>query len=137
MKIDKNQILAAVTPGLLVALALGGTAALLALTLSPEARAAAWALLEPRIALVFMLWLVLAIAGGTLAQRLWHRLGAAPGRLAEALQVQLSTDTPAALPGEGSAGARALAQAVQALVQQRNALRADIAAQVAAASREV
>ena len=137
MKLDRNQVLAAVTPGLLVALALGGTAALLTLTLAPEERTAAWALLEPRIALVFMGWLVLAIAGGTLAQRLWHRVGAAPGRLAEAVQVLLSSDTPAPLQGESSAGGRALAQAVQALVQQRNALRADIATQVAAASREV
>ncbi len=137
MKIDTREVLAATAPGVLLALALLGAAGLVTATLEAAERGPLWALLEPRLALVFLLWLVLAAAAGTLARRLWHRHGAAPGRLAEEVQVLLSSDTPRTLKAEGSAGAQALAAAVNALAAQRDALRADIAAQVAEASRQV
>jgi len=137
MKIDKRDLLAATAPGALLALVLLAAAGLVTATLDAPERTAFWALLAPRMALVFLLWLVLAIGAGTLARRLWQRHGAAPGRLAEDLQVLLSSDTASALKSEGSAGAQALAAAVNALAAQRDTLRTDIAAQVAAASRQV
>ena len=80
--LDRAALLAAAAPGALLAGALAGTGALLAPTLAPAERAAAWALLEPRLALVALLWLVASLALGTLARRLWQRHGAATGRLA-------------------------------------------------------
>jgi DNA polymerase-3 subunit epsilon len=138
MKIDRAEIAAAVLPGAVLAALLAAVGGVLAATLSTTERSALWALIEPRFALVFMLWLVAAIAAGTACRRAWQRFGAAPGRLAEDLQVLLSTDTRRELKAEeGSAGSRALAVAVNALVQQRDALRSDMAAQVSEASREV
>ena len=138
MKIDRAEVLSALLPGAVLAVVLAAVGGVLAATLAPAERSLLWALLEPRFALVFLLWLVAAIAAGTVCRRAWLRLGAAPGRLAEDLQVLLSTDTQRELKaGEGSAGSRALAGAVNALVQQRDALRTDMAARVAEASREV
>ena len=138
MKIQRAEVLAALLPGVVLAAMLAVVAGVLAATLSPAERSALWALLESRIALVFMLWLVAAIAAGTVCRSAWLRFGAAPGRLAEDLQVLLATDAQRELKAdEGSAGSRALAGAVNALVQQRDALRADMAMRVAEASRAV
>jgi len=137
MKTDPREALAASAPGALLALALGAAAGLLAATLEPPERAALWALVEPRLALVFLLWLVLALAAGSAARRAWLHFGAAPGRLAEDVQVLLADTAPRPLRAEGSAGSQALAAAVNALARQRDALRADMAAQVAEASRQV
>ena len=138
MKHPPAELIAAAAPGAAVGLALAAVAALLAATLSPAERQTLWVLLEPRLALVFMLWLVLAIAGGTAGRRWWQRHGAAPGRLAEDLQVLLTTPVQRPLDtGHGSRGSQALARAVSELVQQRDTLRQDMAQQVAQASREV
>jgi DNA polymerase-3 subunit epsilon len=137
MKLDPRQALAGGAPALSFAAALGGAAGLLAATMSAEERAAAWALVETRIALVVMLWFFLALAGGVLLHKAWLRFGAAPGRLAEQVDVLLRTDAAVELAEEGAAGSRALARAVNGLVRQRAALRADIEARVREASREV
>ncbi len=140
MKTDPHALAAAAAPGLLLAAVWAAAASLLAATLSSAERNTLWALLEPRIALVFLLWLAVSIAAGAAARRAWLRHGAAPGRLAEDLQVLLASDTPQALQvtdSNRSAGSQALARAVAALVQQRDGLRADIASQVAAASQQV
>ncbi len=138
MKIDTRELTAALAPGALLAAVLAGVAGLLTATLEPAERSTLWALLEPRVALVFMVWLVASVAAATAARLAWLRFGAAPGRLAEEVQVLLATDARRELKADGgSAGSRALAGAVNALVQQRDALRADMAAKVAAASRDV
>ncbi len=138
MKNIRAEWVAAATPGAALALVLALLAGLLTATLEPAERAALWALLEPRLALVFMLWLVMAIVGGNAARRLWHAHGAAPARLAEDVQVLLTPGIQKTLDVEtGSQGSRALARAVGALVQQRDTLRSDMAQQVAQASREV
>jgi DNA polymerase-3 subunit epsilon len=137
MKTDRNEVLAAAAPAVLFAALLVGAAALLAATLEAAERAALWGMMESRIALVFMLWLVASIAAGALARRLWVHFAAAPGRLAEDVQVLLTSDTPRALKSQGSAGSQALAASIQALAQQRDKLRADIAEQVAQASRHI
>ncbi len=136
----RAELIAAALPAVLLAAVLGGVAALLAATLAPAERAALWALLEPRIALVFMFWFVASIAAGWALHRAWLQYGAAPGRLAEGLQVLLNNEDAPRLDSAGtdwSPGSRALALQVHALVQQRNALREGIEAQVQEASREV
>jgi len=136
-RLDKAAIAAAVLPGVLLAVALGGAAGLLLATMAPAERTAVLAAAEPRIALVVMLWFVLAIGLGTWARTLWKRHGAAPGRLAEEVQVLLHGGVDKPLVAAGSAGSRALTESVNELVRQRAALRADIEAKVREASREV
>jgi DNA polymerase-3 subunit epsilon len=137
MKFDVHAVAAALLPGALLALGGGGMAALLVATLSAAEAAALWALVEPRVALLFMGWVVCSVAGGAALLRAWQHFGVAPGRLAEEVQVLVATDAPPRLQGTGSAGSRALAVQVNALVLQRNALREGIEAKVVEASREV
>lgn len=140
MKADRAEWAAALAPALLLAALLAGLAGLLMASTDPFERQALLSLLQPRLALLLMLWFFLSLAGGVLARWAWQRFGQAPGRLAERVQVLL-----AAAPGatfdcptvESGAGAQALTQAVQALVQQRDELRADITARVAQASQQV
>jgi DNA polymerase III subunit epsilon len=137
MKLDRHELLAALLPAVLLAALLGAIGGLLAATLSPAERSTLWALLEPRVALVFLLWFVASLAAGVALRRAWLHFGAAPGKLAEDLQVLLSTDAPPRLAAAGSTGSRALAVQVNALVLQRNALREGIQAKVQEGSREV
>jgi DNA polymerase III subunit epsilon len=137
MKPDLREVAAAGLPAVVLGLAFGAAAAVLLGTLEPAERATLWALVEPRFALVVMLWFVFSLAGGIALHRAWQLFGAAPGRLAEQVQVLLQTGAQVELSAGGSAGSRALAAAVGALVQQRDALRADIDAKVREASREV
>jgi DNA polymerase-3 subunit epsilon len=132
---DRAALAAAVAPGAVLAVALAGTAALLAATLDPAERAAAWALLQPRLALVLMLWLVASIALGTLARRLWLRHGGAAGRQAETLQVLRLAPPGRRLEAEGQPrGVRALAAAVNALLAEREELLGAIDRRVAEAA---
>ena len=146
MRTDPRELAAALAPAVLLALALGAAAAVLLASAEPAERVALIELVAPRVALVGVVWTVLALAGGMLARWAWQQYAAAPGRLAEQLQVVLAEGAQrnqpprAVMPapaGEASAGSRALAAAVQALVQQRDSLRADMAARVAEASRDV
>ena len=132
---DRAALAAAAAPGAVLATALGGTAALLGATLEPAERAAAWALLQPRLALVLMLWLVASIALGTLARRLWLRHGSAAGRLAETVQVLRLAPPGRRLEAEGEPrGVRALAAAVNALLAEREELLGAIDRRVAEAA---
>jgi DNA polymerase-3 subunit epsilon len=140
LRVDAREVAAALFPGALLALGLGGAAALLAFTMATGERAALWGLIEPRIALVAMLWFLGSLAGGWFLRSAWLRFGSAPGRLAERLQVLLAAADDRALePGDLAAepGSRALGEAVNALLAQRRALRGEIAERVAEASREV
>jgi DNA polymerase-3 subunit epsilon len=140
LKVDARELAAAAAPGVVLALVLGAAAALLALTMSPAERNAVWALVEPRIALVVMLWFFAALGFGVLLRAAWQRFGAAPGRMAERVQMLLASGDDRALDLSGlgaSTDVQALGQAVNALVQQRQALRSEIADRVAEASREV
>jgi len=133
--VDRAALAAAAAPGAVLAAALGGTAALLRATLEPAERAAAWALLQPRLALVLMLWLVASIALGTLARRLWLRHGGAAGRLAETVQVLRLAPPGRRLEAEGQPrGVRALAAAVNALLAEREELLGAIDRRVAEAA---
>ncbi len=137
MRLDKREIAAALTPAAVLALAalIGG--ALFAATLEPAEREALAALLAPRAALLLLAWLLLSGALGALARRAYLRWVAAAARLAEEAGVLLATDVERPLEPQGSAETRALASVINQLASQRNALRADMAAQVQAASRGV
>ncbi len=137
MKFDPREVAAALLPGVLLALLLLVVGGVLAGTASPAERSALWALLEPRFALVVMIWLVASLAAGWALRQAWLQFGAAPGRLAEQVQAIVATDAPPRLHAEGGAGSRALAVQVNALVLQRNALREGIEQKVAEASREL
>ena len=138
MKLDLHEVAAAAAPGLLLALGIGATLGVLAGTATPAERDALWAVLEPRGALVFMLWMVGTLLGGVLALKAWRHFAAAPGRMAEQLQVVAGSDDARRLDAAtGSAGSRALAASVNALLLQRDTLRATMDARVAEASRNV
>ena len=114
------------------------TAALVGSAMSPYERAAAWAALGPRLPLVVIM--LLALVGGitALAQPLYHRHLAAPSRLLEQARARLTVERPAPLqPEGGDATLAGLAMMFDALLQNRQRLRDDIAAQVAERSREV
>ena len=128
---------AALLPGALMALLLVAVGGLVGATLAPAERSALWVLLQPRLALVLLLWLLASMAAGAALRWAWRRFGVAPARLAEDLQVRLASDRAQSLPLTGSAGQQALAAAANALLRQRDALREDVDAQVAEASREV
>jgi len=128
---------AAGLPALMLAAVLALVAGVLAVTLAPAERATLWALLEPRLALVLLLWFVVSLVAGLALRWAWLHLASAPARLAEDLQVLVNTDAPPRLSAPGSAGSRALAVQVNALVLQRNALRAGIELKVAEARRDV
>ncbi|HOL38004.1 MAG TPA: hypothetical protein PLT38_09270, partial [Rubrivivax sp.] len=137
---DLRAAAAALLPGAAFGALLALAALLLALTLGAHERPALWALVEPRIALVVMLWFLASLAAGAALQLAWRRWGAVPGRLAEQLQVLAASgdDHALALDAPGSsADARALVAAANALVRERQALRSEIAARVAEASRAV
>lgn len=137
MKVNPRELCAAVAPGACLAGLLAAVTASLLATVGPEERATLVALLEPRLALLVMLWLMASLVAGAIGVRVWRHFAAAPGRLAEQLQVLLASDSDRECDAQGSAGARALADSVNALLRQRAALRADIDARVREASREV
>ena len=106
-------------------------------TLEPAERDLLAALLEPRVALVLMLAMA-AFAGAAFVLRtLFEAFVAAPARLLENTRVALATDTRAALEGSASSGVRALAQSIDELIEQRDALRSDVQRQIRAASRSI
>ncbi|MBX3605532.1 MAG: DNA polymerase III subunit epsilon [Piscinibacter sp.] len=137
MKVDRREWFAALLPGALLALwALGG-GLLFAATLEPAERAALGAMLEPRVALLLLGWLLLSGALGALARQAYLRWVAGAARLAEEAQVLLATDVQRELAPQGCAETRALAGVINQFAQQRDGLRADMAAQVKEASRGV
>ncbi len=137
MKLDRRELGATLAPGIVLALAALVGGGLFAATLEPAERAALGAMLEPRAALLLLGWLLLSGALGGVTRSAYLRWVAASARLAEEAGVLLKTDMQRDLTAQGSAETRALAAVINQLAQQRNALRADIAAQVQQASRGI
>ena len=140
MKLDSHELIAALAPGLLLAVVLGAAAAVPAITLDAAERASLWQLIEPRVALVLMLWFFASLAAGLGLRAAWLHFGAASARLAEQVQIQVTrsgTDPTQALVAAGSKSMQALAATVNVLVRQRDQLRSEIAVRVAEGSREV
>ena len=145
MSPERRELVATLVPSLVLALLGILVGGLFAATLDEAERAAFVAMSAPRAALLLPLWLVLAGAFGALGRIAYRRWVVAPARLAEqagallAAGVPLEADAAPALeatPGAG-AGTRTLAQVIQALARQRDALRADMRERVQEASREI
>lgn len=136
MKPDRHEWLAALAPAALLALAAALVALLLAATLEPAERAALSALLAPRAALLLLALVVVALGAGVWLRWAWHRWGAAPGRVAELLQVLLAGAPGRELEPRGSAGSRALVETVNRLLRERAVWRAELDTKVREASRQ-
>lgn len=137
MKIDRRELAAALAPGALLALWAGaGTAAFVA-TLEGAERQALLALLESRLALVVMAWLLLSVLTGTLVRRLWQRGPGAAARLAEQAGVLVQDQARHALAVPAGPEVQAVQQVVNQLVQQRAALKADMDERVRQVAGEI
>ena len=129
------QVLAALA-GLLLLWAVV-TCLLLLSTLDAAERDTVLSLLGGRMPLALMtLLFVLMLAAAGLNQ-LYRRYIVAPARLVDEARIVLGTDAERTLTPQGDAENRALADVIAGFVEQRARLRADIAEQVRAASRNV
>jgi DNA polymerase-3 subunit epsilon len=112
--------------------------ALVGSTLGAEERVALATVLDSRWPLVAMAAVAVVLAAGAAAQPLYRRLVAPPARLAEQAAVLAASDVARELEDPSwPADVRALAGVVNTLVAQREALRADVAHQVAETSRGI
>ena len=141
MKIDRRELAATLAPGVVLALlAIGAGAAFMA-TLDDAERSALASMLASRGALLLLIWLVVAGLLGALGRTAYQRLVAAPARLAERAGVLLAADRAGGVAADPTASASAetlaLAQAIDALAGQRDALRADMQQRVQEASRDI
>ncbi|MDZ4161685.1 MAG: DNA polymerase III subunit epsilon, partial [Burkholderiales bacterium] len=136
-KTDPRVVLAIVASVLVLLVWAALTVALMASTLSAEARAQVSDLLAPSAALVVLT--LLPVVGLLVAawQHLFKRYVAPVAQLAEAVRVVATTDVQRPLPAQGSPELVSLAGCVQELAEQRQALQADIGAQVAEASARI
>jgi len=126
-KFDKREVIAALLPAALLALA-----ALMAWgigMLAPDA--------EGRVALGLFAGLMLAAGAGALLRRAYLRSVRAAARLAEDARTLLAADVQRELVVDGAAEVKALADVVNQFAAQRSALRQDVAEQVRAASLNV
>lgn len=123
------------------ALALGAwlvlTLGMLWSTLEPNEQAQVAELVLPRVALLFMAWTLAAIAWWAFWQWVHNRHVGAPQRLAEQVRGMLGGAFGKRLVVQGDTGMAALAAAINDLADQREALRGDVAAQIAQASQGV
>ena len=137
MKTDRRLILAVAGVGLALLVWLGLIAAMVWSTLEGSERATLGNMLGPRLVLVAMGWFV-ALALVTAGLRvLLRRYASAPARLLEQARVLLAASEPQQIEPGGSSENRALAEAFNELATQRDRLRADMAEQIAQASRSV
>lgn len=137
MKQDVRAFIAALLPALALALWTLALALGLSATLPAGERQRLWALLQERIALVLMGWLLASLALGALLRRAWLHWGASSARLAEQAQVLVQGDVQRELAVPGAAEVQALQQAINALVRQRGALQSGVDARVQAAARDI
>lgn len=137
MKIEWRELAAALAPGLLLALWGLLLFALLAAMLEPSQRQTLWALLESRGAMLLLVWMLLAIALGHLAQRAWRRWIVAPAQLAEQARVLASGAGAQPLAATGAPAVASLATSLNALVAQRTRLEAHVEQRVQEASRGI
>ena len=137
MKIDWREVAAILAPSVVLAIWSAAVAAIIWATLDAPERTALAALIEPRVALALMLWLVLSGALGALLRTAYQRWVAAPARLAEEVQALAGSDVQREIAPRGSAENQALTAAINQLVRQRGELRADIEHKVRDASREI
>ena len=142
MKRDRRLLVVmGVAAGLALLLLLGfagAAAALLGSTLQAAERQAMAQMLGDRLPLLVLPLLAAAGAAVALSQLFYRRWIAAPARLLEQAQVLVSTDVQRTLDlPQASADVQGLARAFNELAGQRDRLKADIAAEVARASRGI
>jgi len=137
MKQDVRGLVAALLPALVLALWTAALALGLAATFAAEQRQTLWPLLQERIALVLMAWLLVSLVLGLLLQRAWRHWGAASARLAEQAQALVQGGVQRELAVPGAAELQALQAAFNALVQQRGARQAGLDERVQAAARDI
>ena len=106
-------------------------------TLEAGQQESLWALLAPRLPLLALAWLLGLMFAAFGLRWLIRRYIRAPLRLAEQVRMVEAAQTPQQLPLEGAPEYSALAAAVNQLVSQRDALRADVGAQIAEASHRL
>lgn len=126
-------VLVALALAVLLAVAVG----LVYFTLDAPGRAQFARLLAPRAALLVLAWALGVVAAMAALQRWWvPRVSALP-ELAEQTRALVNASAPLQLKARAQADQQPLADAVNALAAQRDALRADVAAEVARASASV
>ena len=126
-------VLVALALAVLLAVAVG----LVYFTLDAPGRAQFARLLGPRAALLVLAWALGVVAAMAALQRWWvPRVSALP-ELAEQTRALVNASAPLQLKARAQADQQPLADAVNALAAQRDALRADVAAEVARASASV
>jgi DNA polymerase-3 subunit epsilon len=142
MTVEQRRLLA-MALGAAAALAAAGlwlwvTVTLVGSELEPGQREQIGDWLAPRMPIVVLTLLVLAGGAAAFVNWAWQRWVGAPARLLEQARARLTLAEPPPLqPVEGDAHLRGLAVAIDALLQNRMRLRADVAAQVAEGSRRV
>ena len=136
-QVDWREVAAAVLPGIALAVAGGGTWAILAATLDTAERAALAELVAPRAALLALVGLLLAAALGSLLRNAYLHWVRSAARLAEEAKALLAADVQRTLAADGGAELQELAEIVNQFASQRAALRDDVALQVREASRGV
>ena len=126
-------VLVALALAVLLAVAVG----LVYFTLDAPGRAQFARLLAPRAALLVLAWALGVVAAMAALQRWWvPRVSALP-ELAEQTRALVNASAPLQLKARAQVDQQPLADAVNALAAQRDALRADVAAEVARASASV
>lgn len=116
---------------------LGATVALVAAALDDGQRSAVAAMIAPHLPDFILTTLLLVGAVAAIAQFLYLRWIAPTARLLEQTRVLVDTGVDRDLSVNGSSEIRGLARVITTLTRQRGELRADIARQVAEASREI
>jgi DNA polymerase III subunit epsilon len=137
MKLDRKLLFAMLAPGAALGLWIVLTGLWLWATLDDAERAAAAGVFDTRGMLLVLMWLAASGAIAWWVHRLHRKHVAAPAQLLEHASVLLNTDAARELQGTGSRVAQGLANVINGLAAQRTELRAEMAHQVAAASRSV
>lgn len=137
MKVDRRLLLAIGVIGAATLVWLLVTIGLITSTLAPEQRALVAEQLAPRMALIGLTWVAGLFCIAATLRWLFRRYATAPARLLEQTQVLLAAPHAAPMNHQGTKETKALANAIYELATQRDALRADVAAQIAQASQSV
>ena len=137
MKADRRliQAIAVISMATLVWLLL--TIGLIVSTLEPPQLALVSEQLMPRLALIGLTWVLGLVAIAATLRWLFRRFATAPARLLEQTRVLLAAPSAAPLNHQGTTETKALAEAIFELASQRDALREDVAAQIAQANLSV
>ncbi len=137
MKLDRRLALVLAAVGLAMAVWLGATVLLVAATFEPVQREQFHALMEPRLALLGLSWLLALMAVSAVLVTVYRRYASAPARLLEQTRLLLVATEAQQITPQGTTETLALGAAINELAAQRDHLRADVAQQIAQGSFSV